>query len=118
MVAIELNKELFTEISKVNDARLRLIHGNVVQISKNLSRLGLPRIDAVISSLPMALFNKIERKELIKNTYEGLNHGGRFIVCQYSLLVLSLLKKNFKKIHYSLELRNLPPYFVIIGEKQ
>ena len=117
LAAIELNSRLFTELSKIKDKRLEVIHGNVLKISKDFSQLGLPRVDAVISSMPITLLNKAERKELIENTYQGLADGGRFIVCQYSLLVLPVIKKKFKKVDYSLELRNLPPYFVMIGEK-
>lgn len=117
LVAIELNNDLLKELSKIKDKRLRVIHGNVSNSSKELHLLGLPRVDAVVSSLPLSLFDKKEKKELINNTYQGLTNGGRFIVCQYSLIILPALKKKFKKVGYSLELRNLPPYFVLIAEK-
>lgn len=117
LVAIELSEHLLKELSEIKDPRLNVIHGNVLSVSEDFSSLGLPRIDAVISSLPLALFNKKQRTELIENTYQGLVEGGRFIICQYSLIVLAALRKRFKRVNYSLELRNLPPYFVMIGEK-
>ncbi|OGM98715.1 MAG: hypothetical protein A2817_02335 [Candidatus Yanofskybacteria bacterium RIFCSPHIGHO2_01_FULL_39_8b] len=117
MIAIELNSRLFKELSKINDKRLKLIHGNVIEKSRDFSRFSLPRVDAVISTLPLSLLNKAERKELINNTYNGLADGGRVIVCQYSLIILPAFRKIFKKVKYSLEIRNLPPYFIIIGEK-
>lgn len=118
LIAIELNEQLLKELSVISDKRLEVIHGNVLEISDDFSKLGLPRIDAVISSMPMSLLSKTDRKKIIENTQNGLAAGGRFIICQYSLIILSDLKKKFKKINYSLELRNLPPYFVIIAEKQ
>ena len=117
VVAIELNDELFEELSKIKDDRLILMHGDVLKISEDLRKLGLPRVDAVISNIPTTLFGPEQKKELVRNTYSGLEEGGRFIVYQYSLLIWPILKDVFKKASYSIELRNLPPYFVMIGEK-
>ncbi len=117
LVAIELHAPLLEKLSEIQDKRLIVINGDVLKESGDFNRLGLPTVDAVISSLPLALFSGKERKQLVEHTYKGLSEGGRFIICQYSLLALPLLKRVFKKINYSLELRNIPPYFVIVGEK-
>lgn len=117
LIAIELNGQLFGELSKIKDPRLKAVHGDVLSESKDFSQLGLPRLDAVISSLPLALLSGKQREQLIENTYQGLVYGGRFIVCQYTLIVLPVLKNKFKKVSYSLEVRNLLPYFVMVGEK-
>jgi len=117
IVAIELNENFVKELSKIKDDRLTVLHGDVVKISKDFSKLGLPRVDAVISSIPASFLKPSERRELISNTFAGLTSGGRLIIYQYSLLLLPILKRVFKKVNYSLVLRNLPPYFVMIAEK-
>ncbi|MDP3696810.1 MAG: rRNA adenine N-6-methyltransferase family protein [Candidatus Taylorbacteria bacterium] len=117
VVAIELNNHLFKKLLEIKDRRLLSLHKNVVDVSRDFSSLGLPKIDAVISGIPFSFLKSLERKEVIKNTYAGLTDGGQFIVYQTSLLLLPLLKKFFKKTSYRLELRNIPPYFIMIGEK-
>lgn len=117
IVALELNQELFEALSKIGDSRLISVKEDVVHLSKKLSSLGLPRIDMVISSIPLSFLKDSDRKELIRNTHSSLAHGGRFVIYQYSLLVLPFLKKTFRKVRYRLELRNVPPYFVMVGEK-
>lgn len=117
IVAIELNDNLMKELITIKDPRLTILHKNVIDISRDLSALGLPRIDAVISGIPFSFLKPAERREVMKNTSTGLADGGRFILYQTSLLMLGLLKKNFKKVRYYLELRNMPPYFIMIGER-
>lgn len=117
LVALELNSKLFASLSDIDDKRLIALHKNIIDVSRDFSSLGLPRIDAIISGIPFSFLKTAERKEVIKNTHDGLIGGGRFIVYQTSLLILGLLKKNFRKVRYRLELRNLPPYFIMVGEK-
>lgn len=117
VVAIETNADLFKELSEIKDSRLIAMHADVTEIAKNFSSLGLPKIDAVISNIPASFLKPSERKLLIENTHKGLVDGGRFIFYQYSPLILPTLKRMFKKVSYSLEIINFPPYFVMIAEK-
>ena len=117
VIAIELNKALFKKLSEVKDPRLLALNKDVVNVSKNLRKLGLPQIDAVISGIPFSFLKSSVRKEVLKNTHGRLTKGGRFIIYQASPLAFSVMKKLFKKVRSRLELRNIPPYFIIIGEK-
>lgn len=117
VVALELNNSLFRKLSEIKDDRLIFLHKNVINVSRDFSFLGLPRIDAVISGIPFSFLKRTERLEIFKNTHDSLADGGRFVVYQTSLLVLPILKKNFRKVRYRLELRNIPPYFIMTGEK-
>lgn len=117
IIALELNNDLFKKLSEIQDPRLVILHKNVIGVSRDLASLGLPRVDAVISGIPFSFLKSSERKEVIRNTYLGLADGGRFIVYQASLLILPLLKKFFKKVNSRIELRSIPPYFVMVGEK-
>lgn len=117
VIGIELNKSLFRELKKIKDPRFLPFNGDVAALVGDLETLGLPRVDAVISSIPLSFLKSDQRKKLIVETAKAITDGGRFIVCQYSLFALPLMKKSFKKVRYSLELRNIPPYFVMVGEK-
>lgn len=117
VVAIEINKELFSELTKIRDSRLDVFNEDILRVSKHLADLGLPRIDAVISGIPLSFLKSRQRKELIQNTSQNIAERGKFILYQTSLIILPVLKKYFKKVTYKLELRNLPPYFIMVAEK-
>jgi len=117
IIGIELNKSLFRELKKIKDPRFMPLNGDVAALINDLETLGLPRIDAIVSSIPLSFLKNDQRKKLIVETAKAITKGGRFIVYQYSLLVVPIMKKAFKKVSYSLELRNIPPYFVMVGEK-
>ncbi len=117
VIAVELNRHLFNELKKIDDPRLVALNKDVVNVAEDLSGLGLPRIDAVISGIPFSFIDKDKRSVLVLNTRDSLAIGGRLIVYQTSLLMLPAIKRLFHKVRYFLELRNLPPYFIIIAER-
>lgn len=119
LIAVELNKNFIAELEKINDKRLTIINSDVFEVSKNLTKLGLPRIDAVISGIPFSYINSAKRKEIIRNTYRALADSGVFIVYQHSPLIRSLLESSFKKnVRLYFEPRNFLPYFIMSAEKQ
>lgn len=118
LIAIEINDKLISELKKINDPRLKIIKGDVIDWSKKLNELNLPQIDLVLSNVPMLLFKVADRKTVIGNTYKFLMPGSRYITWQYSLSLKPIIKSVFKNFRYTYELRNLPPYFIMVGEKE
>jgi phospholipid N-methyltransferase len=118
IAAIETNDSFVAGLKALNEPRLTVIQGNVVDESAKLRDLGWPRIDTVLSSVPLTYLFKEDREKVIKQTYEALPTGGQFIVWQYSMLVLPLLKKYFQDVRVTLEPRNLLPYFVMTASKK
>ncbi len=118
LIAIETNPHFVALLKKIHDPRLRIIQGDVLNICKDLSELKLPRIDAVISGIPFSFFNSSARHIIAKQTFSKLSEHGRFILYQVSPLMFPYLKRYFKKkIDLSLEVRNFPPYFIMVAEK-
>lgn len=117
LVAIELNDTFIDFLQKIKDERLTIIKGDVANICKDFSQLGLPRIDAVISGIPFSYLPSETRKEIIKNTYAALSNTGVFIVYQHTPFILSKLKLCFKNVCWFFEPRNIFPYFIMIAEK-
>ncbi len=117
LVAVETNNVLIKELKKIHDPRLVIMHEDVLKVSKDFSMLGLPQIDVVISGIPFSFFKSAIRKELIRRTAHGLDAHGQFIVYQYSILVMPILKKHFKTVKVSFEPRNFLPYFIMRAEK-
>ncbi|MBI3633610.1 MAG: methyltransferase domain-containing protein [Candidatus Vogelbacteria bacterium] len=112
IVGIEPNQNFFQKLKKIGDKRFEAINGYAGKTENKIHRA-----DIVISSIPFTLMSKKEREEIIKFTHQALRPGGKFIVYQYSTLVLSILKKYFKTVDVSLEPRNLPPYFFMVCRK-
>ncbi len=117
LIALELNPTFITDLKKISDPRLQVLHVDVRAASKDFSSLGLPRVDAVISGIPFSFFKPDMRKEIVINTHRGLREGGRFIVYQYSTLMKKHLEQSFGSITISYEPRNILPYYIMVAEK-
>ena len=117
MVAIERNPDFLPELGAIADPRLHIMQGDVCSVIQRLSDLDLPRIDAVISSIPFSFLPSDSREFVVRRTFHALAPGGRFIVFQYSPLMLRYLKNYFPSVRVRFEPRNIPPNFIMIGEK-
>jgi len=117
LAAVELNADFAAQLEKIKDPRLIVVRGDVLVVSAELSKLGFPQIDAVICNMPFTVIKAETREEIVRNTQVAIREGGMFLVYQYSVLVLPLLKKHFSKVELSFEPRNLPPYFFMKAEK-
>lgn len=118
LVAIELNKDFFEELQKIKDPRFLAINGDIVEYSRKLNDLGMPRVDMVISSVPFSFFKPEARNAIIQNTYNNLVQGGAILVYQYRLLMKPIIQKVFNNFSYHIEPRNFPPYFIMTAEKR
>lgn len=114
IVAMELDRDFHPELEKINDKRLHVIYGDVAEI---MPEAGFSQIDAVVSGIPFSLIPSSIRRNIVGNTHTALRLGGKFIVYQASLLLLPLLKRHFRDVSWTLEPRNLPPYFIMTARK-
>ena len=117
LIAVEFNRDFWPALKSINDKRLELLEDDVLELSGRLKGLGLPKVDAVVSGIPFSFFSSSQRRRIVEETAKGLSERGVFIVYQYSLLVLPILKKYFKDVKISFEPRNLPPYFIMTARK-
>ncbi|OGZ95004.1 MAG: hypothetical protein A2847_02965 [Candidatus Sungbacteria bacterium RIFCSPHIGHO2_01_FULL_50_25] len=117
LIAIELNEDLFHALGKIKDVRFEPVLGDVLDWTKRFTDEKADSVDAVVSTIPFSFLNARERAILIERTFRMIRPGGRFVTCQFSLLVFPLIRRYFKKAKFSVEVRNFPPYFVMWGEK-
>lgn len=117
VTAVERNEDMFDELKRIGDPRLQAIRGDVFAMSREPRSFGLPRIDAVVTSIPLTLYAPKEREALIHQTHALLEPGGSMVVYQYTPLVLPLLKKHFRRVKVTFEPRNIFPYFIMRAEK-
>jgi phospholipid N-methyltransferase len=66
-----------------------------------------------VSGIPFSFIPEAMGETIIRNTREGLNPGGVFVVYQYSRFILPKLKKHFSRVKVSYEPRNIFPYFIM-----
>jgi phospholipid N-methyltransferase len=117
MIAIESNPDFLPELKSIHDPRLNIVLGDVCVLSEDLNGLGLLRIDAVVSSIPFSFFPSRVCAAIVRNTFDALAPGGKFIVYQYSPLMVRYLKQYFPSVRIRFEPRNIPPCFIMVGEK-
>ena len=114
--AVETNEQLLIKLSASKDPRLTIIKDDVRDVSGRLNDLGAPRIDLVISGIPLSS-RKSNRDVIIENTYRGLCRRGKFVAYQYSRLLLPIIEQWFSTTRWCCERRNFPPMFIMTGQK-
>lgn len=118
LIAVEINSSFINELKKIQNNQLLIISNNVADISKDLAKLGLPKVDVVISGIPFSHIKAETGKEIIRNTYQSLAESGMFIIYQHSPRILPWLKSLCNgNIQWYFEPRNFLPYFVMIARK-
>lgn len=119
LVAVEFNQKLFENlVATVKDPRLIPVHGDVREIDRILSRVGVAGpVDAITSGVPFSYFSNRGRHELLLKTSEMLRPGGRFVPYQVTTHLIPLLKDYFSDVDTQFEVRNIPPHFVFTAIK-
>ena len=115
--AAEINPDFARVLGEIKDTRLKIIKDDVLNVRYFMDQYKLIYPDLVISSIPLTFFNREEREKLVKDTESVINQNGKFVIFQYSTLILPVLKKYFKKVKVSYEARNFPPCFIMTAYK-
>lgn len=115
---VELNREFFEYLEKkFTDPRLILVCESADQIDEIIHAHGVEKVDAVLSSLPLAVIPDQIRKRIIIKSYDILREGGVYVQYQYSLNAKKLLELKFGKLQMGFVAINIPPAFVYLGVK-
>lgn len=119
IIAIETNPVFIKVLKAINDPRLKVINGKAQKILLDMRRDNRSDIDLVVSSIPLTILDPDERETIVADTSKILKENGRFIVFQYSPLLLKVLSKYFNKknIKTRFEIRNVPPMFIMCAQK-
>ncbi len=114
LLAIETNKTFVDVLHKTfSDPRVTVIHDDVAHAKKIVKELLPSGADFIVSGIPFSFIKPEIRRSIVRDTHESLAVGGRFVVYQYSTLMLPILKRHFTSVDVSFEPRNIPPYFVM-----
>lgn len=117
LVAVELHPAFVRALSRIRDPRLSAVEGDARDLASHMRRLGLGRADAVVSGVPLSLFDEAGRRRFLTAVCGALKPGGRFVAYQLTPQLAPLLMEGFRGLDVSFELRNLPPLFVLSCRK-
>jgi phospholipid N-methyltransferase len=119
LVAIDVNPDFIDYMSEtVIDPRLILVRGSAADVVRILADRGLNGADYVLSGLPFSTLPPGVGPDIVEATYAALNPGGAFVVYQYAVKVLSLLRPHFREIDRDFEPLNIPPAQVFWAWKE
>jgi len=119
LIVIEKNKNLsFFLKNKFKDKRLRIFNDSAENIKDILKKEKIRGIDYIISGIPLSFLSSLQRDNLLKDTYNILKKGGKFLVYQFSRKSKSLITKHFDQIFSYLQIFNIPPLFVFEASKK
>lgn len=120
LLALEINEEFCEALTQMGDEmgdeRLIVRRRDIVEFVREGAR-ELPRIDAVVSGIPLSFHSAEERAMIVRRTRELLAPGGVFIIYQVSPVFFPAVKREFPKARLQMSPRNLPPYFICVAEK-
>jgi phospholipid N-methyltransferase len=113
LLVFELNDRFYEQLKeKIVDKRVHIIHDTAEKVEEYLQKYGHQKADAILSSLPLAMFSKELRESVLTASKNALIEGGTYVQFQYSLQAKKELEKNFKKVKIGWTVRNFPPAFV------
>ena len=113
LFVFELNDRFYEQLAaRIKDPRVFLIHDSAEKVQEYLKEKGYQHADAVISSLPLAVFPKELRASVLSASKNVLKDKGKYIQFQYSLQAKKELKKTFKHVSIRWTPLNFPPAFV------
>jgi phospholipid N-methyltransferase len=99
------------------DSRLRVCLASVADLRALLSKLGVGKVDCIVSSLPFANMPEDLRQQVLSLSAEVLAPGGKFVAFQYRRLLLPALRSRFAQVRSEYEPLNLPPAHVFACTK-
>ncbi len=108
LTSYEICDTFLQDLEGIDDKRLTVLNQNVSE----LSTLDFDSVDVVISSLPLALFDKEFKSEIYNNVQQIIKKKGMFIQFQYSLFDYRDIEKFFNNCNLDFCLLNFPPAFV------
>lgn len=114
----ELNPDFFELLQKqFNDPRLTIINASAEQLKNELNRYGIEKVDAILSSLPLAIIPENVSDSILKNVYQILKPNGVFTQYQYTLNAKKSIENLFGKIKIAFSAINIPPAFIYVAIK-
>jgi len=92
-------------------------HSDALELTSVVDGLGWDGLDCIISGLPLTLFPREVREELLGEILKALKPGGVYVQFQYSVYLLPELRRHFSHVEVDFVPLNAPPAFVYACHK-
>ncbi len=115
LLLIELDPAFSRDLERqfADDPRVHVINGDAASLPTELARRRIPYCDYIISGIPFSILEINKKRALLRQTYDALAPGGRFIIYQ----VTNELKQHatfFDRAESEYFLQNIPPMFITV----
>ena len=117
LFAIETNEDFINELHLIRDKRLHVIAGSAADVMALLKPFGVTAVDCLLSGIPFTFLKPELRNEIIFQTKTLLRAGGECILYQHSALMKKYLKTHFGNARVAVEVRSIPPMFILSATK-
>ena len=108
----EMNKSFIDEFLQYKDPRIHVINDSAEFIAKHLQEYGIDKVDCVISSLPLSLFDPALKERILDESQRVLRPDGVYMQYMYFTDMAEPFKQRFKNVERDFVPLNLPPAFV------
>ena len=117
LIVVEPNNDFVRILKGITDPRLFVISGKAEELSEG-ELTEFNGADMLVASMPFSFLTPIERNKVVADAFHFLAPEGRFVIShQYSWLMREPLRKVFRTVSLSFEIRNIFPCFVIEARK-
>jgi phospholipid N-methyltransferase len=106
LTCFEINSNFCERLKSIKDSRLKVVNDDVQNCGKYVEES-----DCVLSSLPLATFNKSKREKIIALS----TRSKTYIQFQYNPFLKPKLKRYFHDVKMKFVPLNIPPAFVYIS---
>lgn len=111
LIVIERNSAFAQSLRSINDQRLTVIEGNVLNVIPLLQNMSVQKVDCIISGIPFSALAPPVAEKLVADTRACLKPEGKFVVYQIS----SSVSRHLQNVFASVQGRwvwHIPPYRV------
>lgn len=117
LMVFELNPAYAESLRKLGDSRMTVINDSAEHLEKYLQEAGVEQVDAVISTLPLVMFDEKMRNDIMDAVMRVVKPSGVFIQIQLSLLTKKEMEERFPNLRIDFTPFNIPPAFFYIVTK-
>jgi len=117
LLAIEINPEFAAYLKAVPDPRLNIYLGSAEHMRSALATVDHAQPDAVVSGIPFSTMPESVGREILRQVWDCLAPGGRFVTYQLMNRVAQLEPALLGDPHVQLEFLNVPPLRVYSWRK-
>jgi len=105
LFCFEINQSFCRQLEKIRDPRLRVINDDAQNF-----RHYVQTEDCIVSGLPLALFAKSKKKQILDIT----SKTKRYVQLQYTPLLGRKMRSYFPNVKLKFVPQNLPPAFIFV----